>query len=427
MKNIFAYRILVHVARGILEKDSSLNRLVEKISRECLPQEVTPGWEDLVRKRVELLLSPRDGTPFIQYLDHECSRCPDDSRACLEACPVEAIEILQGRPHIDDERCIQCGRCVDGCISGMIVEHSDLARVAHMLLEEEPVYAILAPSFVGQFGSASPGQIRGALEKLGFAHVYEVAMAADIITTLEAQEFYRRYHAGKPFMITSCCCPAFIKLIEKHRPKLTHIVSDAVSPMVALGRLLHHREPSCRVVFIGPCVAKKAEAKRAELADAVDAVLTFKETQALLEAAQMEDLTAMPSRPLEDAARGGRNFAYSGGVTEAIKTALADLDASIELIGVYGNGLQECSQLLKEIEAGELEANFMEGMACRGGCVGGPGTIIDAERGKAHVQAFAGESPLISATANHRALQWVQHFPREKLLSTKVKLRVPIS
>ncbi len=433
MTKDFAQRILFHTAMRIKKGlDLSKDKLISTVLDDCFPENLgnRDSWREIISQRIDHLLSPYEkNAPLIKFLSQPCNHCQDTITHCISACPTDAIgQNKQGHKTINHDLCIECGHCVNSCISGLIAERSEFIQVAQMLMESEkdPLYAILAPSFVGQFGSViQPEQVKGALKLMGFSGVFEVALAADIITTLEAQEFYRRQHTTEPFMITSCCCPAFIKLVEKRQPKLAHVVSESVSPMIALGRLLKGKEPNCKVVFIGPCIAKKAEAKRDDLSDAIDCVLTYKETLGLLEAAELSLLKTMPVLELEDASHDGRSFAHTSGVSQAIIYAIHDIDPTIDVTAKQGNGIKECNKLLAQAEAGEIEASFLEGMACPNGCVGGPGTIIESTKGIDCVNQHADRSPWNRSMENHEALNWLKGYPSTRLLSSKRRDTVP--
>jgi len=419
-KSLFTERILTKTAQAIRSgaKPFDKERLIHEITTDCFAdEEEQKNWRPIVAQRIELLLSD-EGT-FISHIRDACRFCEEGRRRCTHVCPTDAIIHTADGVNIDWDRCIECGRCVDGCISGALVARSDFVKVASLLMrsDERPVYAILAPAFVGQFGEISPAKLKGALIQLGFDGVYEVAMAADVITSREAEELVERFHRGDRFMITSCCCPVFMRLVEKTKPALVELVSRSVSPMIALGRLLKARE-ECKVVFIGPCVAKKAEARRPELQDAVDCVLTFKETDALFKAAEVDLAAIGEDVPMEDASHDGRIYARTEGVTTAIARAAKRIDPTITVNAVHGDGIGECMTLLKLVEQGKLAANFMEGMGCEGGCVGGPGTIIPKERGKENVNSFAKTSAALSALDNHKAEAWLLEYGERVRLTT---------
>ncbi len=425
----FAHRLLVSLARQIKE-GKALNR--DKIANRILSDSIDKNdpdynfWKERIEKRLSLLLDEDHGesTLLVHLIEGACNNCID-TQPCVEVCPTGAISKDEhGKYHINENRCVECTQCVDNCITGSIVTKSEFAQVASMIMQRSdyPVYAILAPSFVGQFGEkATPEIIKGALKSIGFTDVYEVAMAADIITEHEAKIYVERMQKGESFMITSCCCPAFIKLVEKIRPKVSNLLSPSVSPMIAMGRMLKQRDPNCRVVFIGPCIAKKSEAKRPDLQPAVDCVLTYKETKALFEAADVPLDGSLGELELEDASHDGRIYAHTGGVTEAITRAINQLAPQYQVRAVYGDGLKECNRLLKQLEEGKLDANFMEGMGCINGCVGGPGTIINSKIAAKIVDSHAKQASAFAALENKKALDWeTKYGDRSDLHSEKI-------
>ena len=424
-KHLFTKRILIRVAQAIRagEKPFDRERLIDEITTDCFADKADQEiWRPIVAQRIDLLLA--EESALFSHMQDVCRACEDGRRRCTHVCPIDAIRHADGVTTIDWERCIECGLCVDACISGAIVARSDFARVAYLLMRsnEQPVYAILAPAFVGQFGTdVTPTKLKGALLQLGFSGVYEVAMAADIITSQEAEELVERFHRGEQFMITSCCCPAFMRLVEKTKPALVELVSHSVSPMIALGRLLKARE-DCQVVFVGPCVAKKAEAQRPELKDAIDCVLTFKEAAALFEAAAVDLVSIGQETEVEDASHDGRIYARTEGVTTAITRGVNRIDPSIAVNAVHGDGIKECMTLLKLVEQGKLAANFMEGMGCVGGCVGGPGTIIATNEGREYVNAFAKNAPASVALDNKQAEKWLLEYGHEVDFTTGRKV-----
>lgn len=424
------HRILVNLARHIREGGmKNKEKLINDIVADCLPeQKQDQQVYHQVEKRLNYLLREnQEEPPLIDFIEDMCRDCEGEAHPCVETCPTGAITCHRGTRRIDRDRCIECGRCMNACISGAIVERSEFAQVATMLLDSDtqPVYAILAPSFVGQFGpEATPEIFKSALRAMGFTEVYEVALAADITTLYEAEEFCQRMERGEKFMITSCCCPAFIKYIEKLRPKVANLVSPTVSPMIAMGKMLKQRDKDCRVVFIGPCIAKKNEARRPDLQPAIDCVLTFKETKALLEAAEIKLDGSLGRIKMEDASHDGRTYAHTGGVTASITRSVLLRNARLKVIPVKGNGLKQCGELLKEIEEGRIKANFMEGMGCPGGCVGGPGTIMKAEDGARFVKEFAAQSAFLAGNDNPNAHQWMEaYYQMTDTLSPKISLK----
>lgn len=222
---------------------------------------------------------------------------------------------------------------------------------------------------------------------------------------------------GDDFMITSCCCPPFVRMAKGFRPKISGMVSDSVSPMVAVARFIKAEDENAKVVFIGPCVAKKTEAKLTDLKDAVDCVLTFEELAAIFEAYKLEPGAIEVKMPVADASHDGRIYAHIGGVSKAISTSIKNLNPNINVKMRHGNGIRECKQILDAIEQGNLEANFVEGMACIGGCVGGPGKLKDPKTSAKAVDIFAEKSKVKEAVLNTAA----------QILAEKYKDKVELS
>lgn len=333
---------------------------------------------------------PKDAISIVNnraYIDRhrciECGRCAascsyhailEITRPCEQACAVGAIKAdEQGTAQIDDDKCVSCGACIDACPFGSISDHTHILQVIHMLQQKEhPVYALVAPAFVGQFGPKVDGDIvKSGLLNLGFQQVIEVAQGAEEVAALEAEEYVERRTAGAETMTTSCC-PAFVRLIHKHYPEQVELISHTPSPMVQLAHTVKNTDPDALTVFVGPCIAKKAEAAPLE---AVDAVLTFEEMACILVAKDLNLAATAAKAEMEDAGPLGRGFAKIGGVGKAL---LAHLPADCEPpVVLKADGLQEAKAACDDLRAGKMEANLIEGMACQGGCVAGPGTLIN--------------------------------------------------
>ena len=176
-------------------------------------------------------------------------------------------------------KCTGCGQCVEVCKHYALVDKKEFVPLIHLLKDRRvPVFAAVAPAYIGQFGpKVTPGKLRAAFKNLGFYGMVEVALFADMLTLKEALEFDRNVTSEKDFMLTSCCCPIWVSMVRKVYQDLVPHVSPSVSPMVAAGRGVKQLHPGAKVVFVGPCIAKKAEAKEPDVRDAVDAVLTFQE------------------------------------------------------------------------------------------------------------------------------------------------------
>lgn len=272
---------------------------------------------------------------------------------------------------------------------------ADVAAVLEVLSKpEKKVYALIAPAFIGQLGeTVTPGKVRAALKKVGFLGMVEVAVFADILTLKEALEFDEHVMSKEDFQLTSCCCPVWIAMIRGIYGDLVPHVPGAVSPMIAAGRAVKKIHPEAATVFVGPCIAKKKEAKEPDIADAVDYVLTFREMRELFEAIGVNP-EEMPEDEKEHSSMAGRIYARTGGVSEAVKRTVAQLhpDRAIKVQPKQADGVAACKQMIEEIKSGEPAANFFEGMACQGGCVGGPRALIDKKEGRALVNHYGEEA-----------------------------------
>ena len=314
-------------------------------------------------------------------------------RPCQNACKVKAISMDENKAaKIDNDKCIQCGACVYQCPFGAISDKSYLVRVVEMLKrQDERVYAIVAPSVSSQFSYARLGQVISGLYSLGFCDVLPAALGADIVALAEAREL-----SEKGFL-TSSCCPAFVRYIRIAYPQLVEHISHNPSPMVALAKHVKAKDPEAKVVFIGPCIAKKAEAQLEEAKPYVDAVMTFEELQALYDSRNI-DITALDDSTLSGASYFGRIFARSGGLTDAAAQAMREQDIDFEIKPMVCDGIEACKTALLKKSKGLLDANFIEGMACLGGCIGGAGCLTHGERNKAEVDKYGRESEITTIT-----------------------------
>lgn len=443
------YRVLREVARAAF--DGRLVEKISLIPREIIPGKV-PTMRCCVYKerailaeRVRLALGGDRGNPnVIEVIDIACDDCPaggytvtENCRGCLahrcdEVCPRGAIQFDERqKAHIDKSKCINCGRCAEVCPYGAVANHkrpcenackikaissgedgaacidhdkciqcgacvyqcpfgaiSDKSYILDVVdyikksREGGPaVYAVIAPSVSSQFTYATVGQVVAGIHRLGFAGVTEAALGADMTVAAEAEEFLREG------TLSSSCCPAYVAYVEKNFPALRPLVSHTPSPMVAAARYLKERHPGAKVVFIGPCTAKKAECMRPEVRPFVDTVITFEELQALFDSRDL-DLLALPEETPDDASYFGRIFARGGGLSEALAAYLAEDGAAAVLRPCACDGIEQCRAALLRLSAGKNSFNFVEGMACTGGCIGGAGCLTHEPKDKAQVDAF---------------------------------------
>ncbi|WP_315069916.1 [Fe-Fe] hydrogenase large subunit C-terminal domain-containing protein [uncultured Clostridium sp.] len=329
----------------------------------------------------------------------ECTKDENGKFSCQAACPFDAImyDDKQKSTFIDSNRCLSCGACIDSCQNGLILDKVFFLPVLDLIKNNKHVFAAVAPAISGQFGdSVTMDKLRAALIKIGFTDMFEVAFAADALSIKEAVEFDRLVNNPNDFMITSCCCPIWIGMLRKVYKELVPNLSPSVSPMVAAARMIKKLDNDAKVVFIGPCIAKKAEAKDKDLNDAVDFVLTFEELNEIFSALKIEPdkLQEIPS--IEYASKGGRLYARSGGVSIAVSDVIKELcpEKFEHFKAAKASGVKDCKELLEKALKGELDANFLEGMGCIGGCVGGPKAILPTDLGKEAADKYAYNSAI---------------------------------
>lgn len=342
------------------------------------------------------------GRCFNQCPYHAISKI---ERPCAAACGMDAIESDElGRAKINYDKCVSCGMCLVNCPFGAIADKSQIFQVIRAIQSGERVYAAVAPAFVGQFGpKVTPGKLRAAVKQLGFADVFEVAIGADLCATQEAEDFVREVPEELPFMGTSCC-PAWSVMAKKLHPDHAHCISMALTPMTLTARLIKHEHPNAKVVFIGPCAAKKLEAMRKSVRSEVDFVLTFEEMAGIF-AAKHVDLTTIEEDPdgVNDASTDGRSFAVGGGVAKAVVNVIQHRYPGREVKVASSQGLRECRKMMQEAVAGKYPGYLLEGMACPGGCVAGAGTMQPIKKSQAAVGLYARQ-------AKHKTSDETEHI-----------------
>ena len=315
-------------------------------------------------------------------------------RPCQNACKVKAITMNEEKSaKIDNSKCIQCGACVYQCPFGAIQDKSyildaiDILKKSRAYTAESDyhAYAIVAPSISSQFSYAKLGQVVAGLKKLGFRDIIEAALGADMVAMSEAKEL------SEKGLLTSSCCPAFVQYIKSAFPHLVEHISHNLSPMAVLAKYIKETTPGAKVVFIGPCTAKKAEAQLASVKPYVDAVLTFEELQALFDSRDF-DLSTFEESVLDNASYFGRIFARSGGLTDAAVQAMKEQNIEFEIKPVVCDGIEACRMALLKLGKGVLDGNFIEGMACVGGCINGAGCLTHGEKNKTEVDKYGREA-----------------------------------
>ncbi len=330
----------------------------------------------------------------------ECGQCAkvcpysaiiNRKRPCQKACKIKAISINKDNAAaIDNEKCIACGACVYQCPFGAIMDKSYILNVIDMIKKSDnnkkyKVYAMVAPSISSQFTYAKLGQVISGLKELGFYTVLEAALGADMVAHAESKEL-----SEKGFL-TSSCCPAFVTYVKTAFPDLQKYVSHNLSPMATLAKYLKETHSDAKVVFIGPCTAKKAEVQLESVKPYVDAVVTFEELQALFDSKDL-DITTLGEDVLDNASYFGRIFARSGGLSDAVAQGLKEHDLDFELKAVPCDGIEACKVALLKKSKNLLDGNFIEGMACVGGCIGGAGCLTHGEKNKSEVDKYGREA-----------------------------------
>lgn len=343
---------------------------------------------------------PRDAISMVNgksYIDQakciKCGKCksvcPYDAiakkeRPCKNACGVNAIvSDKMGRAYINPDKCVSCGMCMVSCPFGAISDKSQIFQLSRALSEGEQIVAEIAPAFVGQFGdNITQRNIKAALQELGFSEVYEVALGADIGAVAEAHHYVDKVVSGElPFLLTSCC-PSWAMLAKKYFPDLIDQISQELTPMVATARTIKKEHPDAKVVFIGPCAAKKLEASRRTVRSDVDFVVTFEELQAMFDAREIDLTKYEAESSFHDATGAGRGYACAGGVAEAIEKCINEYYPGVDVSIEHAEGLAECKKALALAKAGKMNGCLIEGMGCPGGCIAGAGTNIPVTKAK---------------------------------------------
>ena len=329
----------------------------------------------------------------------ECGRCAQAcpynaiahlKRPCKFSCPVNAITYDEhGISVIDKKKCIRCGKCIHSCPFGAIASKTFIVPVINALREGKHIYAMAAPATEGQFGAdITMESWRKAMKELGFVDFYDVGLGGDMTAAYEAEEWAEAYKEGQK-KVTSCC-PAFVNMVRLHYPQLADNISTTVSPMCAISRMIKAQDPEAITVFIGPCLAKKSEVVDQQIEGNADYVLTYSEIRAIMKAKDVE-LEVCPNDN-QTASTFGKRFANSGGVTAAVLESLKESDNCIDAKVCRANGSQECKKALLLMKVGRLPEDFIEGMACDGGCVGGPSSFNDQMASKKNRDALISQA-----------------------------------
>lgn len=300
----------------------------------------------------------------MNIIDFKATKCRHCYK-CVRYCEVKAVMIKDGRAEIMPENCILCGRCLKICPQSAKTLVSDLNMVKDWITEGRQVVLSIAPSFLGLFRFHQPGQVRGALKELGFADVRETAEGAALVT----QEYARLMEEGRMENIITTCCPSVNDLIEKYYPELISYLAPVVSPMIAHGRLLKQElGADVKVVFLGPCIAKKRESQDFRHNDCIDAVLNFSEIRRWLmeEDIAIEDCKNQPFDNINP--RVNRLYPVTNGVVNSVVATKTQADRYRKF---YVHGEYNCIDLCRSMVRGEISGCFIEMDMCSGGCIKG--------------------------------------------------------
>lgn len=441
------YKVLKEVAELTLN-DQLTPQNTMAIAEKIIPDDAKPTMRcciykerAIINQRVKLALGGDPRNPnVVEVLPIACDECPVDgitvtpacrgciAHHCMNACPRDAIRIVNRHATIDKSKCIECGRCAQACSYGAILrlERPCIKACKTKAISIDPdtqkaqiklqkcvscgacvyqcpfgaisdksfltkaidivknsfgnkyyhTYAVVAPSIAAQYADIPIDQVYEALLKLGFYRVEEAAWGADAVALNEAKELVEEG------FLTSSCCPAFVSLVQKYYPSLAGKVSNNPSPMAMMARAIRKQDPTAEIVFIGPCIAKKYETLYTQTKNVVDCAITFLEMQAWFDAVGV-NLHELKGVQLTKSSSFGRGFARCGGLGEAVAEAIKEMgNTEFELRAVSCNGLQECNAALLRASKGVLKENFIEGMACDGGCIGGPACLSHSQKNK---------------------------------------------
>ena len=301
------------------------------------------------------------------------------NRPCESSCAVKAISCGEnGEAVINDDKCVGCGQCVYKCPFGAIMDKSYIVNAINLVKNTNyHTYAIIAPSIVSSFREASLKQMISAIKYLGFYDVIETSFGAELVAKKECQELIEK---GK---ITSSCCPSFVAYIKKQFPQYKQYISSTLSPMSELAEYIKKIDKKAKIIFIGPCTAKKYEIKTRHAGGKVDITLTFEELQAMLAAKNIEPKTLKESEIAERSAFA-RGFASSGGVSAAIKKYLEEINSSFIIKPLVISGIKNFKVEINKFFTSD-EYNFLEGMSCEGGCVNGPCALYHDPLNKTYI------------------------------------------
>ena len=397
----------VRLAMGGDRRNPNITEVIEIACDECPVERymVSESCRGCISQRCiktcpKQAISKKNGKAHIDFdLCIECGRCAkvcpygaitEHVRPCERSCKVGAIHMNEEKKaEINPEKCISCGACSYACPFGAIMDKSFMVDAINIIRNKKENYktvAIVAPAIAAQFDGVTLGQVATAIRQLGFDYVVEAAIGADMVADKEAEELVEKG------FLTSSCCPAFVDYIKKHVPELADKISHNLSPMAELGKFVKlGGESPVKCIFIGPCTAKKAEMRLPNVDLWIDSVLTFEELQAMIDAREIE-MENLEETSMNDASYFGRIFGRSGGLTEAVLEVIKEKGLDFEVKAEACDGIEACKAALLKAKFGKLDKNFIEGMACVGGCVGGAASLNHEPKSRMKVDKYGKDS-----------------------------------
>lgn len=301
----------------------------------------------------------------IGFKEAKCKNC----YKCVRTCEVKAIQVKNEQAQIINDKCILCGHCLEACPQNAKTFISDLEKVKDYIASGYKTVISIAPSYAGIMKFNNSGQIVTALKKLGFYQVRETAEGAVYVTN----EYERLIKEGKMRNIITTSCPSANDLIEIYYPSLVDEMAPVVSPMIAHGKMIREvLKEEVKIVFLGPCMAKKREAQGDERTRGyIDAVINFEEIEKWLakEKINITDLEPMEFDNSNPAVN--RLYPISSGVISSVVAMEEDTEVR-KYRKLYVHGIKNCMELFASMECGEVEGCFIEANICNGGCIKGP-------------------------------------------------------
>lgn len=408
-ENKIIQKPIVNVIKIGCERCPTSSFMVSDLCRACMAHPCT------IVCPVKCIAKDDDGAVIDQDICIRCGKCAQvcpynaiiyRERPCAAACGVDAIKSDQyGFAEIDQDKCVSCGQCIVSCPFGAIGEKSEIVQILFALKKAisgggPPVIAAIAPSFPGQLGDkVSPAQFIGAVKKLGFAGVMEVAYGADIDVLHLAGELSKmssgKKNGNTPSFIGTSCCPSWAQAAKNNFPEFSGLISKSSTPMVETAKKIRETMPDAKIVFVGPCISKKNECFDPEVKELIDHIMTFEELNAMISGIGIDPVSLPEDEEIKHASAAGRNFPVAGGVANAIIAQAKIISGDgRDIPFAAADTLAGCMKLLKDIKSGRIkpEPLLVEGMACPFGCIGGPGTITTLAKAKRNVNDFAGEA-----------------------------------